>query len=60
VADLDPIGPLAPPVPPPKGDQRRRKIDREAEKPARSTGTEPSDSKRNTPDEPDHQVDEYA
>ncbi len=64
MADLEPIGPLVPTLPPAKGKDERRSPGRRTENPAGKDEGEDEDedeaTKRRKPDGSTHQVDEYA
>ena len=59
MADLDPVGPMIPALPPSKGKDDRRRSREEAEKPGQTDADEEKQKKRK-PDGSTHEVDEYA
>ena len=58
MADLDPIGPLKPAVPPAKRKERQRKPDGDSTAPRPGERDKPQERPKS--DGPPHQVDEYA
>ncbi len=60
MADLDPIAPLIPTLPPAKGKGDRGRSGRRTEKPGRQEVDQNSDEKQRKPDGSTHQVDEYV
>ena len=60
MADLEPIAPLIPTLPPAKGTDKRRKSRRGTEEPDRKDVGRDQGNKRPKPDDSDNQVDDYA